>query len=160
MEKKTIILRVPFYFIRHGQTDWNKNKQTLCNQDDIILNETGLMQAKEASTKVGTLGITKIYSSPLARAHETAEIINHVLAVQMEFHHGLREIANEKVAAAFAQILDESHTILIVSHGEVYRVLLRILEIESAIPNAKNCGIYLFKPSELSDDQWLVTVIN
>lgn len=92
------------------------------------------------------------------RAKQTAEIINIICDAPLEFHSGLREILDEKVAAAFAKILDPSHTLLIVSHGEVYRVLLRILNAQAADLNAKNGGLYLFKPSD--SGQWIVCELN
>lgn len=159
MEKKITIPHIPFYFVRHGETDWNKINQALCPQDDIPLNETGLLQAIHAREKLNSLNITKIYSSPLVRAKQTAEIINEDLQVHLEFHTGLREISHERVAAAFAELLDPSHTMLMVSHGEVYRVLLRILNALAIDPNAHNGGVYFFSPPRSSADQWVVHTI-
>lgn len=159
MENKTKIPHVPFYFVRHGQTDWNKMRQELCSQDDIPLNETGLLQAATAQKKLSSIGITKIHSSPLARAKQTAEIINKSLAAPLQFHEGLREIVPEKVAAAFAAVLEPADTILIVSHGEVYRLLLRILNAEAVDMNAKNGGAYYFSPPDSDSNQWTVYVV-
>jgi len=151
-----MIPKVPFYFVRHGQTDWNKNHQALCNQDDIPLNQTGFAQAADACKQISLLGITKIYSSPLTRAKQTAEIINEHLKLSLELNEGLREILPEWIIIAFAEILDPSHTILVVSHGEVYRILLRILSARASCANAKNCGLYLFSPPDLNSNQWIV----
>lgn len=161
MENKIIIPHIPFYFVRHGQTDWNKVNQELCDQDDISLNEAGLIQAANASNKINKLGITKIYSSPLMRAKQTAEIINKNLNVHLEFHEGLRQILPEKVSKAFVNILksvDVSSAILIVSHGEVYRLLLRILNAQAIDLNPRNGGVYYFNIND--SKQWIVQVID
>ena len=63
------------YFIRHGQTDYNLHNITQgCK--DIPLNETGRRQAQEAAEALKSIDFDYIYSSPLCRALETAEIIN------------------------------------------------------------------------------------
>ncbi len=160
MEKKITIPHVPFYFVRHGETNWNKMHQALCDQDDIPLNETGLLQATNISKDLSTLGITKISASPLMRAKQTAEIINRHIEVHLEFHAGLREIAHEKVAITFTDILESAHTTLIVSHGEVYRVLLSILDAQTTEPKAKNCGLYFFRPPDSHSDQWIVLALD
>lgn len=72
-----------FYFIRHGETDWNK-EQRLQGSMDIPLNTRGREQAKDASQKTSALPIDLIISSPLSRALETAEIINEKLQKPLE----------------------------------------------------------------------------
>ncbi len=62
------------YMIRHGQTDWNK-KNLLQGRSDIPLNEEGRKMAEEAAYKLKDIDFYRIYSSPLVRAYETAEII-------------------------------------------------------------------------------------
>ena len=85
-----------FYIMRHGQTDWNARKIYMGSQD-IPLNERGKMQAIEASTKIKTLGIKKIFSSDLSRAHETAEIIANELGLDVIKSHFLREASAEAI---------------------------------------------------------------
>lgn len=72
-----MILR-SFYFLRHGETDWNK-KAVLQGHSDIPLNETGRRQAEDIIPVMKNLPIDRIVASTLARAHETARIINAVL---------------------------------------------------------------------------------
>lgn len=64
----------PFYFIRHGETDWNKAGKVM-GQKDIILNENGIAQAHVAAEKFKSLLIDVVIASPLKRAYLTAEII-------------------------------------------------------------------------------------
>ncbi|HAT81923.1 histidine phosphatase family protein [uncultured Eubacterium sp.] len=63
------------YFLRHGETDYNR-KHRLQGQRDISLNETGRRQARETGAKFREKGIrfTRVYSSPLDRARETASL--------------------------------------------------------------------------------------
>ena len=63
-----------FAFIRHGQTDWNRDDK-LQGSSDIPLNELGRRQAREAAAMLAAGGWDVVVSSPLLRARETAEII-------------------------------------------------------------------------------------
>ena len=69
---------MPYYFVRHGQTDWNKEKR-LQGIRDIPLNETGLNQARELRKQVeqNNLFFDKVYTSPLTRAVVTAEMVSN-----------------------------------------------------------------------------------
>lgn len=71
------------YLIRHGQTSWNK-EGIFRGRTDIGLDETGLKQAEYVGRSLKNLKIDKIYSSPLSRAWQTAQIIGkfHNLEVQ------------------------------------------------------------------------------
>lgn len=62
------------YVVRHGETDWNKERR-LQGQADIELNEFGRQLARETAKGMSHISFTEIYSSPLLRAKETAEII-------------------------------------------------------------------------------------
>ena len=71
-----------YAFIRHGQTDWNRDDK-LQGSSDIPLNDTGRAQAHEAATTLAGGGWRAIVSSPLARARETAEIIASDLGLDL-----------------------------------------------------------------------------
>ncbi len=79
-----------FYYVRHGQTDWNLVRK-LQGSSDIALNDTGIAQAHEAKNMLGDTNISAIFCSPLMRARKTAEIINEKLNCQITELDGLRE---------------------------------------------------------------------
>jgi uncharacterized phosphatase len=71
-----------FAFIRHGQTDWNRDDR-LQGSSDIPLNDTGRAQAHEAAVVLRDGGWEVVVSSPLLRARETAEIIAADLGIEL-----------------------------------------------------------------------------
>lgn len=64
------------YIVRHGQTALN-NAHVLQGRSDHPLNETGIRQAQNTARLLRDKGIVfdHVYSSPLVRAVQTAEII-------------------------------------------------------------------------------------
>lgn len=62
------------YFIRHGETDWNVAKR-FQGRSDIPLNDEGRRLARVTSEALKDVPFTRIYTSPLKRAYETAMII-------------------------------------------------------------------------------------
>jgi len=80
-----------FYFLRHGQTDWNK--QRICQgQTDVPLNATGLDQARDAKALLAGIPIVTVVASPLSRAYKTAEIVNEALNCPLVTVDGLQEM--------------------------------------------------------------------
>lgn len=79
-----------FYFLRHGETDWNKEGR-LQGAIDIPLNENGREQARLALPVLQKYPIDRIVSSDLSRALETAQIINDVLQKPLDVDLRLRE---------------------------------------------------------------------
>ena len=72
-----------FFFIRHGQTDWNQKKIAM-GQTDIPLNERGRQEALQAASLLIHRGIKRICHSPLQRARQTAELIAGKLSLTCE----------------------------------------------------------------------------
>lgn len=68
--------------VRHGQTDWNLARR-IQGSTDIPLNETGRADARRAAEHLGSVAHHAIYTSPLIRASETAEIIAAELALEI-----------------------------------------------------------------------------
>ncbi len=81
-----------FWFLRHGETDWNAKNLSQGNVD-IPLNETGLAQARSAAVLLRGKGIKAIVASPLSRARVTAEIAAAEIGLPLAFDEGLRECA-------------------------------------------------------------------
>jgi broad specificity phosphatase PhoE len=86
------LTRVPFWFLRHGETDWNARNLSQGNVD-IPLNQTGLGQARAAADLLRDRGIATIVSSPLGRARITAEIVCEVLQLAVQIDNDLREVS-------------------------------------------------------------------
>lgn len=65
------------YFVRHGESEANVRKVFAGQKDNSLLTNEGRKQAKATAQEIIEEGIKidKIYSSPLSRAYETAEII-------------------------------------------------------------------------------------
>jgi broad specificity phosphatase PhoE len=82
---------VPFWYLRHGETDWNAQGLSQGNVD-IPLNPTGLAQARSAAERLRHRGIATIISSPLSRARVTAEIVGEALRLPVQIDDGLREV--------------------------------------------------------------------
>lgn len=84
MPKTTILL------IRHGQTDWNLIKRSQGHLD-IPLNRLGRQQSRLLARRLAGWPISAVYSSDLARASETAEIIGRSLGLTPLLDRALRE---------------------------------------------------------------------
>lgn len=82
--------RKPFYFLRHGQTDWNLARRCV-GQTDVPLNRTGIAQAKNAASGVSTLQPGTVFYSPLDRARQTAVLITVGLSCPLVCETDLRE---------------------------------------------------------------------
>lgn len=79
------------YFIRHGQTDQNK-KKCLQGRSDIELNEYGRELAVKTAKGLKDIEFDIIFTSPLKRAIETAEIIRGNRAIPIIADARIQEI--------------------------------------------------------------------
>ena len=77
-------------FIRHGETDWNVEKR-IQGHTDIELNETGRSQALAMAFNAAHHRFHAIYSSDLARARETAQVLAQREEHQVKLLPQLRE---------------------------------------------------------------------
>lgn len=62
------------YLTRHGETEWNIEKR-LQGRGDSPLTENGIQRAKELRDRIKNIDIDVIYSSPIKRALNTANIL-------------------------------------------------------------------------------------
>ena len=150
------LFRQPFYFLRHGETEMNANR-LVAGSVDTALTELGHRQAADAAERLARHPITGVYSSPLARALDTAEPVaarldlpvivigeiaernwgtlegqprgSRVPGVTPEGAETLEEFA-ARVLAGFMRI--DAEVPLIVGHSGVFRVICRALALEAS----------------------------
>lgn len=81
------------YIIRHGETDLNKNHQLQGRGVNASLNEKGRQQALAVASKLALLPISKIVTSSLNRAIESAQPIAALKKLQIECYPELDEMS-------------------------------------------------------------------
>jgi probable phosphoglycerate mutase len=79
-----------FYFLRHGETFWNRERRTQ-GQTDSQLNDTGRAQARRAAEALRDEPVQRIVASPLSRARDTAQAVAEVLGLEVATDPGLME---------------------------------------------------------------------
>jgi broad specificity phosphatase PhoE len=101
------------YIVRHGETDYNATGRWQ-GFLDIPLNEVGRQQAAHLATYLQAQGETvdRVYTSDLARARETAEIIARAYGLEAQPELRLREtnvgvfqgLTNVEIDARYADV--------------------------------------------------------
>ena len=179
----------PFYFMRHGETEWN-HKNLPMGQQDISLNEEGLAQALAASQLIKDEQIKSIFVSPLKRAIQTAEIVcsqtsilYNVVEEIKEASFGVEEgnpntawaqewMAGKPIegAESFSSFIERvnkglnivfksKHPTLMISHMGVYKIIQKILGMPP-------CGLqngevaYHVPPSDLTPQWTIYKILN
>ena len=79
------------YIVRHGITTWNKERR-IQGSSDIPLAEEGVEMARKTAKGLSDISFDRIYSSPLIRAYETAQIIKGDRKLEIIQDKRLREM--------------------------------------------------------------------
>lgn len=152
--------------VRHGETDWNAEGR-LQGQTDRPLSDYGRRQARRLAEELEDEDLAAIYSSDLARARETAEIVGERLGLQVVVDPDLREkdwgtweglTAVERDRVEFVGESTEDHRdrmlralrriserhpadgrVLVVTHGGSMR-RVQTTALGWALPVVENCG--------------------
>lgn len=153
-----------FYFIRHGQTDYNLHQMKVDHPPHIPLNATGRNQALAIEPIIAKLPVKSICCSPMIRAVETKEIVTPRLSVpQFEIPNlgecnalvwqempPLKEKALtegrepvlgfiQRVLMGVQSALSYEGPVLIIAHGGVHWALCSILNIKDHEWATENC---------------------
>lgn len=80
------------YIIRHGETDWNREKRTQGCGNDLPLNQKGIEQAAKLGKRFKNIPIDAIYSSDLKRALQTAQELSRTTSAGITASKSLREM--------------------------------------------------------------------
>jgi broad specificity phosphatase PhoE len=155
--------------VRHGETDWNAEGR-LQGQIDRPLSDFGRRQARQLGETLEGEELEAIYSSDLARARETAEIVAERLGLPVELDSDLREkdwgtweglTPVERDRVEFVGESTQAHqertlraltrisarhpgggTVLVVTHGGSMR-RVQTAALGMALPVIENCGRWL-----------------
>jgi broad specificity phosphatase PhoE len=154
--------------VRHGETDWNAEGRWQ-GHADIPLNDRGRSQAEQLAVQLLDDGeVDIVYTSDLARARETAEILARGLGVEIVLDRDLREIdVGSREGRTWVEIDDgpawdgepqdahadrvlgalrraarahEGRRILVVTHGGSLRRVHEHLGLETA--QIENCAVW------------------
>ncbi len=83
-----------FYFIRHGETDYNRNRIIQGRKINSTLNETGESQAEAVGRRLSSVPVDVIYASPMRRTRETAAAIAaHHPSARVRYLEDLEEMS-------------------------------------------------------------------
>jgi broad specificity phosphatase PhoE len=164
-------------FLRHGESAHNAHtgEERLSEELGDLLTERGRAQAEAAGAGLRGRGITRLLTSPMRRATETAEAIGAALDLEaepvpyaFEFHRGETFVEGiERVRMLKARFEAEAATAadddlpLLVSHGIVARFFLLDSVIgdaftEEQLPRiwhlaSSNCGLTTFQHGEVRE---------
>jgi probable phosphoglycerate mutase len=108
------LTETPFWFLRHGETDWNARGLSQGNVE-VPLNANGIAQAHAAAKLLIGRGIRSIVCSPLSRARDTAATVSLALGLPVEIEPDLREVSfgvqeGQAMAAWFDDWVDGTFT--------------------------------------------------
>ncbi|MBM3204688.1 histidine phosphatase family protein [Candidatus Uhrbacteria bacterium] len=90
---------------RHCQTDWNALEK-IQGRTDIPLNDAGRQQARELARSLKELDLSRVITSPLLRAKETAEIIAREHQVDLLLDKRLEDLSFGRFEGHHFSILD------------------------------------------------------
>lgn len=93
---------------RHGRTEWNQQNR-FQGHSDVPLDDFGIHQAKEAAKILAYLKPSKIISSDLERAANTAEELSKLVGIPVDIDANLRETNGGSWEGMYRDELDEHH---------------------------------------------------
>ncbi len=79
------------YLLRHGETTWNADGNRYCGATDVELTPRGIEQARRARELLSGISFDAVYSSPLKRAFDTAQIASGKNLSEIVLAPGLKE---------------------------------------------------------------------
>jgi broad specificity phosphatase PhoE len=105
--------------VRHGQTAWNAERRAQ-GQADVTLDDTGRAQAEEMATRVAAAyDPVLIVSSDLARARETAAMLEKETGLTATEDPRLREYdVGERTGLTYAEIVERDMTLTWATYTE------------------------------------------
>lgn len=79
------------YFVRHGESEANLLREFSNRGFKHGLTERGFQQAETLAQSLSSVSFSMVYSSPLMRAFQTAQVLSNKLKIPLEITEALRE---------------------------------------------------------------------
>src|SRR5581483_3815306 len=98
-----------FYLVRHGESAWN-TLSIYTGQQDVPLSERGRLQAQRVAEHLQGTPFEEIYSSPLRRAHDTADAIAQAKQMAVQDDARLAEISHGAWEGNSVSVVREQYT--------------------------------------------------
>lgn len=136
-------MNTTIYLTRHGQTEWNIERR-LQGRGDSPLTEQGIERAKELRDRVKDIDIDVIFSSPIKRALDTANIIKGEKNVEVITDDRLMEMCfGDYEGRKTDEVMNENPmwNIDLIMHGDV----------KLCAPNGENLKSVRARVSEAMD---------
>lgn len=127
--------------IRHGKTDWNK-QQRIQGRSNIPLNKEGIEQVEEACAAVRETRWDALYTSPLERAKQTAQLLQASSSVPLYVEDAFIEksfgdVEGEPYTKVFSTYPDGVYPNAETDENVIARVLRQFEVIQKEHPNER-----------------------
>lgn len=103
--------QMTLYLVRHGEAE--NNIRRILNsapvKNEYALTERGRVQAQKAAEFLATVGVSALYSSPILRARETAQIIADATTLPIHFDNRLWEVGMGRFNEGSQQAMQEKY---------------------------------------------------
>ncbi len=116
------------YFFRHGETEWN-NLGKINGLSDIALSQSGREKTYIVKKEISKISFDKVYSSPLSRAVETAEILldcdaDKIIKCKEIIERDFGVLEGRKMSTFSIDELEEVSE----SHMKIYRRVMKFMK--------------------------------
>ncbi len=108
--------------VRHGETDWNKEKRIQGGLSNTPLNDLGRKQAEKLALRLRQDDIRAVYSSPLVRSLDTARAIARYHRLEVSIEPSLREIEAGELEGVTTSDMGRRLSELLTQHGVATRL--------------------------------------
>lgn len=98
----------PVLLVRHARTAWNHERRML-GRSDIPLDEEGRAQAAALAAWLAPVPLSRVASSPLSRAAQTAEALARPRGLEVELASGLVELDQGELDGQLSEELLTRH---------------------------------------------------
>jgi probable phosphoglycerate mutase len=108
--------------VRHGETDWNKEKRIQGGLSNTPLNDLGRKQAEKLALRFRQDDIRAVYSSPLDRSLDTARAVARYHWLEVYIEPSLREIEAGELEGMATSDMGRRLSELLTQHGVATRL--------------------------------------